>query len=316
MSPVLNASVAPASLPVEIRASLSREEFEDRMHPVGAPVIVAGAMRDWPAMQRWTFEFFRTRYGRDTTLVEDSLYDPTNAVRVRLAEYLAYLESPQGTRLKRLEDELRLPNPFYAYGYKPFQRHPELLKDFTVPDVLDDWSAHFSWSYKYLHFPNWQGWVFLSPLGAKAALHTDLAATILWHAQVRGRKRCVLFSPRDTAYLYDGDVDPLQPDLERFPLYQHAQPFECVLEPGMMLFLPPNWFHYVLTLEPSITISYNVVNRINFGYYVESRQPMRFAQWLRRLPVEPRDRVLRRALGSIPALRRLRRALRELRYRK
>ncbi len=35
-----------------------------------------------------------------------------------------------------------------------------------------------------------------------------------------------------------------------------------------MLFLPPNWWHCVITLEKSITLSYNIVNHINLGDYL------------------------------------------------
>ena len=294
-----DSTVVQAALPVEKRRSISRAEFQEAMHPIGRPIVLSGVMDIWPAMQRWTFSHFRTRYGRDYVEALDSLYDTRHVIPTNLGEYLEYLESPEGTRLQHLEQERGLSAPFYAYGYKPFRRHPELLKDFTWPEAIEDWSGYFSARFKYAHFPNWQGWLFFAPRGAVTKLHTDPGATILAHAQIRGRKRCLLFSPDDARFLYDGAVDPQAPDLGRFPLFAHAQPFECVLEPGTMLLLPPNWWHHITALEGAITLSYNLVNAVNFGYYVQDRHQQHLQRWLSRLPIEPRARILRKALGAL-----------------
>ncbi|KAI8496362.1 tRNAPhe (7-(3-amino-3-carboxypropyl)wyosine37-C2)-hydroxylase [Branchiostoma belcheri] len=65
--------------------------------------------------------------------------------------------------------------------------------------------------------------------------------------QVSGRKRVVLFSPRDATHLYlTGDksavLDLENPDLERFPQFSQARPYTCTLQPGDILFLPVNVF--------------------------------------------------------------------------
>ena len=59
--------------------------------------------------------------------------------------------------------------------------------------------------------------------------------------QVTGKKRVVLFSPRDASYLYlSGDksqvLDIDQPNLETYPLFAHATRHECLLEAGDVLF--------------------------------------------------------------------------------
>lgn len=40
-------------------------------------------------------------------------------------------------------------------------------------------------------------------------------------------------------------LDPLNPDLEQYPQYQHAQPVHCTVKSGEMLYLPSLWFHHV-----------------------------------------------------------------------
>ncbi|KAG0189487.1 JmjC domain-containing protein 7 [Apophysomyces sp. BC1034] len=41
-------------------------------------------------------------------------------------------------------------------------------------------------------------------------------------------------------------VDPLHPDLERFPRFAHAHPIVVTVNEGEMLYLPALWFHQVL----------------------------------------------------------------------
>ena len=40
-------------------------------------------------------------------------------------------------------------------------------------------------------------------------------------------------------------VDPLNPDLERYPEFQHAHPVTVTVKEGEMLYLPSLWFHHV-----------------------------------------------------------------------
>lgn len=40
-------------------------------------------------------------------------------------------------------------------------------------------------------------------------------------------------------------VDPLAPDLERYPAYGRARPLRCSVKAGEMLYLPSLWFHHV-----------------------------------------------------------------------
>ncbi|XP_041433029.1 tRNA wybutosine-synthesizing protein 5 isoform X5 [Xenopus laevis] len=66
--------------------------------------------------------------------------------------------------------------------------------------------------------------------------------------QVTGKKRVVLYSPRDAPYLYlSGDksevLDVDNPDLVKYPLFSHARRYECYLEAGDVLFIPALWFH-------------------------------------------------------------------------
>ena len=56
-------------------------------------------------------------------------------------------------------------------------------------------------------------------------------------------------------------VDGADINFDRFPLMQHAQVLDCVLNPGEILFLPVGCWHYVEGLDVSVTVSF-----INFRW--------------------------------------------------
>ncbi len=96
----------------------------------------------------------------------------------------------------------------------------------------------------------------------QTAIHWDLPQNIA--CVVAGKRRFTLFPPDQLENLYMGPVDvtlagqpvslvdPLKPDLERFPRYADAEKYKIVatLEPGDALYLPSLWFHHVESLEP------------------------------------------------------------------
>ncbi|MEO0347563.1 MAG: cupin-like domain-containing protein [Pseudomonadota bacterium] len=96
----------------------------------------------------------------------------------------------------------------------------------------------------------------------QTAIHWDLPQNIA--CVVAGKRRFTLFPPDQLENLYMGPVDvtlagqpvslvdPLKPDLERFPRYAEAENHKTVvtLEPGDALYLPSLWFHHVESLEP------------------------------------------------------------------
>ena len=80
-----------------------------------------------------------------------------------------------------------------------------------------------------------------------------------------GRKYVRLYGPQHSDSLYPfreglttnaSQVDVDRPDDERFPRFQALSFVDCVLEPGQMLYIPPNWWHYVRSLSVSFSVSF------------------------------------------------------------
>jgi len=253
------ASYSLPSQPIERVSGVERAAFErEHLTGTGRPVIVTDAMESWPASRKWTFDFFARRYGEEKVIVTDRLGRASVGRKVALGEYLVYARFPNLTQLAGAAGE----TPFYLTSFSPFSRHPELLEDFSEPYFVDN-------AYRELEGPlfDWYAdqfsWIFIGPGGTLSPLHLDLFGTHAWLAQISGRKHFLLYSPEDRPYLYGGAFDPDAPDLERFPLLEKARPVEAILEPGEIMAIPRGWAHRVVSLEPSISLTFNFVCRSN-----------------------------------------------------
>ena len=212
-------------VPIERRERLSADGFyQEFLAGAGRPVIVTDAMGGWKARSKWGLEFFKTRYGSDTVTVGTGA--SSRFVKVmKLAEYMDYIDSPsekspgfwmdqdKGLPLKQPPEPTT--SPLYLSGWNPFRQHPELLEDVEpTPYFVDDWIPLLPPELRQLlqetHFR--PCWILIGPKGSISRLHYDFFHTHAYLAQIIGRKKCILFSPKDSEILYNGQVDPERPD--------------------------------------------------------------------------------------------------------
>ncbi|XP_040213122.1 tRNA wybutosine-synthesizing protein 5 [Rana temporaria] len=125
------------------------------------------------------------------------------------------------------------------------RQFPELAADIKIPEFFE--KDQFFSSVFRISSPGLQLWT-----------HYDVMDNLL--IQVTGRKRVVLYSPRDAAFLYlSGDksevLDVDNPDLSTYPLFSQARRYECILEAGDVLFIPALWFHNTVAEEFGVGVN-------------------------------------------------------------
>lgn len=278
----MNSFVAPGPRQVQIerRSGLSSDcIYRGHLHGLGIPVILTDAISGWPALSRWSLDFFRHTYGSDTVAPGIGIYG--ESVRImKLAHFIDYVEAPlrmprgfwldSKTKLPREERSEDTSAPLYLYDQKAFLLHSELVEDLKPdPESIDDWLALLPQDFQRLLQATryYQRGLLIGPERSVSRLHYDFLQSHAYLAQIVGSKLCILFSPADSAFLYNGEPDPEHPDLEKYPLFTNATAFFGVLNPGELLLIPSGWWHHVRNLEPSITVNYNFFNRVNFGKY-------------------------------------------------
>jgi hypothetical protein len=241
-------------------AQLGQADFDRDYFRGNRPLVVRGAVDHWPAFRRWSPAYFESLFG-DRTVPVDYSRDgfmtyttlgkekTTQRAELPFREASARIADPQPGQSRCYLRNVSLPHLF-----------PELLEDFEPPALVGD-PARITMN----HF--WYG-----AAGCVSALHIDWTSNFM--VQVQGRKRFTVFAPSDTPYLYPaGDAAPSletdwidlrehslidieHPDWERFPEFRLARPYVADLEPGDMLWLPPNWWHEVRTLDLSISVNF------------------------------------------------------------
>jgi hypothetical protein len=265
---------------IERRKGLSSEcVYRDYLTRGGIPVIVTDATKSWKALSTWSLDFFKQNYGSETVVPGIGIYGKSRRV-MKIADFLDYVELPTAKRrgfwidleTKRPREERPEDNaaPLYLHDQNLFLTHSNLLEDVTPnPDCIDDWLALLPEDLQRLLQSTryYQRGLLIGPKDSVSNLHYDFLDTHAYLAPIIGKKLCILFSPEDSDFLYDGAVNPEIPDVESFPLFSQARAFLCILEPGELLLIPSRWWHYVRNLEKTITVNYNFFNRSNFGQY-------------------------------------------------
>ena len=112
--------------------------------------------------------------------------------------------------------------------------------------------------------------LFLSPRGAVTRMHQDNHHAHAWLSQVRGRKLYVLCAPHDYALIAplgrsaddggttrEGRFDPLDPAQRAERMAAGLKVYATVLQPGETIVCPDSWWHYAVSLSPSVTLMCN-----------------------------------------------------------
>ena len=237
-------------LPVERIAEPSAEEFDHRYVKPGKPVIITGSVEKWPACKKWSLQYFREHFSeREIPILPltQGYTRPNVQDRVEYDEHVTV-----GQFLDQIEAAAAAQQVVGGYMMGRVRDFlPEIQADLPVPSFAP---AAPWW------FQKW----WLSGPGTVSVLHTDLPDNLF--AQFVGKKRVMLFPPRDEFRLYReplwstvpmcSRVDPEVPDYKRFPRLRRAHPRCLLLGPGEILYIPRRWWHHVRTLETSISASY------------------------------------------------------------
>ena len=122
-----------------------------------------------------------------------------------------------------------------------YQDFEELSTDFRLP-------RHLTISEEQQHSS-----VFRVSGAINMWLHYDTLSNVL--CQIRGSKRLLLFAPADVAHLKippgrsSSDLNVFDPQAWEKTSLRHTHPYEVILRPGDVIYIPPLWCHAALPLD-------------------------------------------------------------------
>lgn len=250
------------------------------------PCHVTGFVESWPAYSRWrNLDTLSQLFGHlPVTAGAPQFITNTHArmcqVRTDFAHYLDYVRHPE--RMESLFEHCwtkgdaallrELDLPLYC-GNLQLVRHAReaVFADIAplVPGSLEVLNNDIPYYYQSGNHV----WLYVSRAGALTPLHQDNNAVIAYLAQIEGHKDAILYHPKDKRHFYSpvvGYLDPLAPHDDDFPSWREARPWKGSLAPGELLIWGPDWAHHVVTRSDSITVSLDIVNRLNLDAYAAS----------------------------------------------
>lgn len=256
--------VPATGAPIERRTNLTGAEFYTEYALRNRPVVISDALKGWPALGKWTPQFFAENFSGKQVKLRDGSELPMREFIDRVLASSPANPAPYWTNAPVLEhfpglmSDIQADLPYFKPNWaRRHYLHKGLNANFERGSMIEIYIGGNGGAFPIVH---WDG------MGSHAFL-----------MQIYGKKRYYVWPPEDSACMYPSDDSPNicpirdveDPDLGQYPLFAKARLTTFVLEPGELLFVPSHWWHTARMLSPSITLSINTFNRSNWASLVE-----------------------------------------------
>ncbi|MCB0769820.1 MAG: cupin-like domain-containing protein [Flavobacteriales bacterium] len=256
-------SINPTNNTMEVKkvdaADITHEQFYEEHWKAGVPLVFKNATKLWGAYNTFSPDWFRANYGDRLTEVEGKSYT--------MNEIMDLVEGKDTSR----------PVPYPCKYHIPSQL-PELVSmvkplnlGFAKPNWLESsWFKRGYWGSALEIFIGGPGGKF--PYVPKDYYHLSA-----WINQLYGHKQFTVWPMGQEEYLYPEEGNEWKsaiPDIENvdlsiYPLYANATPITFVVGPGETLFIPFGMWHTAKSLEPTISVAFDLLNERNFPKFVK-----------------------------------------------
>ncbi|XP_048340125.1 bifunctional peptidase and (3S)-lysyl hydroxylase JMJD7 isoform X2 [Sphaerodactylus townsendi] len=202
------------------------------------PCIIRNAFDHWPALTKWTLTYLREVMSSKLVSVAVTPNGYADAVYQDRFVLPEERRMPFSAFLDIVEKKVTSPGVFYVQKQcsNLTEEFPELMGD-VEPDIPCMTKALELYPPATFH---------ISEDGSFEIVDEDSAEKVPWIP-----------------------LDPLNPDLERYPDYVQAKPLKCTVKAGEMLYLPSLWFHHVQQSHGCIAVNYwyDMDYDLKYSYY-------------------------------------------------
>lgn len=227
---------------IERVKTISRDDFYNNYVKKQKPVVIEQLTHDWPAYEKWKLNYIKDIAGDKTVPLYDdrpvSHKDGFNEAhaKMKMSEYIELLQSK--------------PTNYRIFLYNLMKEVPSLKNDFKWPNIG-------------LKLVKQLPMLFFGGENSKVFIHYDIDYSNILHFHFHGKKRCILFDPSQTPYLYKvphalisrEDIDFDNPDFDKWPALKQAKGLVADLEHGEMLYMPEGYWHYMKYVTPGFSMS-------------------------------------------------------------
>ena len=226
--------------PIEKVGAIDPKEFRREFLQKGIPVVLTDLAKDWPAVEKWNWDFLRTHYGHLEVPIYGNDFHKAGKGYMGAAKKMKF-----GDYLHLIETE---PTEYRMFLYNIFEHAPELTKDFITPTIMKGFLDKYPF-------------MFFGGKGSYVALHYDIDCSSVFHTHFMTEKQCILFDKNQSKLLYNhpftvqSHVDVLNPDYDKFPALRKVEGYETTLKHGETLFMPPLCWHFMHYIEGGYSLS-------------------------------------------------------------
>ena len=231
---------------IDLQKQLNSIEFSRSYFHGKKPVLIKGAMKNTKECILWTPGYLTSKIGAKEIKLKYSKRGVFSQHTGEMGVKTLPFEEAASLIISANQDK-----SYYLQQYSVDKNFPELLTDVEFPEWILATDIKLSTN------------LWFGSGHCVSPLHFDSAHNFL--LQVFGRKNIILISPDDSEYLYPvekdefknvSNVNPELPDYEKYPLFKNVRQSSVLLEPGDVIYIPPNWWHQVRSLDVSISLNF------------------------------------------------------------
>ncbi|XP_021700731.1 jmjC domain-containing protein 7 [Aedes aegypti] len=247
------------------------------------PLIIREATNDWPAVEKWNSKYFRETFADKEVTVAitpngyaDGLAKHDGAdffvlpmeTQMSMGEFLDTLDRKDENILYIQRQNSNLTEDFYElwrdvdmeklkFASEAFNKQPDAI-NFWMGDDRAITSTHKDpYENIYCVISGYKDFILIPPVDLHNVPRKKYPMGI--YMQEDDGTMVVepildeICKPRLIEWV---SIDPLEPDLERYPQYANATAYEIRVNAGDMLYLPSLWYHHVRQSHKCIAVNF------------------------------------------------------------
>lgn len=248
---------------------ITPEEFKTKYYEPRKPLIITGLSKNWPAREKWTWDYFKSIVGEKEVGVYNNERAGAKTLVNGADEYIKF-----GDYLDMIQQG---PVQLRIFLFNLFQHAPQLVDDITWPDFL---AKGFLKKFPML---------FIGGAGSIAHMHYDIDLSHIFHTQFIGRKRVLLLDNQQSDFIYRMPLTVESAasfvnwaeklDENSFPALQYAKGYTTILEHGDTMFMPGGYWHHMEYLDGGFAMSLRALDqslagKLNGLYHLAGKRSM------------------------------------------
>lgn len=259
--------------------SVFEQSFFTDTIPFDQPILLKGWASDWPAVQKWTPDYFRNNFGTQPVTLSHYRSRPHQRLKDKftssLSEYLDVIEDKAATTERIHQDS-------YVAGWHFLKNAPELVNDIRTPEPF---RHNLMERVDREIVPYDAISLFIGHSRAETPLHTDALGLSVWLANVVGQKIIRVVPPVDYQNIknaMDAFDDQVVKEWHRLEI----PVFEAVLEAGDIFVIPPGHWHQVRNQGFTVAVSTNFLSPHHFLIFEQQLKAKILAPYLKLLKIK------------------------------